>query len=105
LINDAQPCNINLIDPNNFIIQLISNNPLYGNVFANQISFDTGISVYGGLYATSSITFPIANALTTNVYGCECQLPENQYNQCTVNTNHKKIVYDFKCSNSLTCSP
>jgi hypothetical protein len=98
LINNAQSCNINLITPGQFAVIVFQ--PLYGNFFANEILFGTNVDIYGGLYASNIINF----GGTSNIYGCLCQLPENQYNQCTPHTNHKQIIYNVKCSNSLPCS-
>jgi hypothetical protein len=98
LLNNAQPCNINFIAPGQIHFNVLQ--PFYGNFFTNQLTFDSSITIYGGLYASNNINFPGI----TNIYGCSCQLPENQYNQCTPHTNHKQIIYNVKCSNSLPCS-
>jgi hypothetical protein len=99
LINNAQPCNINLIIPGQF--DFVPLQPLHGNFFAYTITITLSTTVYGGLYATNNLSF----GSHSTVYGCICQLPENQYNQCTPKTNHKQIVYNVKCSNSLSCPP
>jgi hypothetical protein len=98
LTNNAQPCNINLIVPNQIIF--LTAGPFYGNFFAQTIFNLATIDVHGGLYASNTVFFGDG----ANVYSCSCQLPENQYDKCTPRINHKQIIYNVKCSNSLSCS-
>jgi hypothetical protein len=98
LINDAQPCNINFITPNSFVIH--DPNTYYGRFFASYITVLSTISIYyGGLYAAN-----ILQITSITVHNCTCQLPANQYDQCTPQSTHKQIIYNVKCSNSLSCS-
>jgi hypothetical protein len=92
LINNAQPCNINLIAPNRIVL---SSTIYYGNFFTSSLtinSFDFPI-IHGGLYCNDTLVFDTYISFT-QVYPCTCQ---------TSQTTRKQIIYNIKCLINLPC--
>jgi hypothetical protein len=103
LVNNTQPCNIDLIAPNQFVL---GSTTYYGNFFSSSLTINSFIqpTIHGGLYCNDTLAFDTFNTFP-QVFPCICQLPSNQFDQCTPQITHKQIIYNVKCSNSLTCSP